>query len=495
MKKDPSSLLLLIIIIAVFNSSILYGRGRQEIADERSYINSEYVLVITSPLISSLSPERQAIGEAVLSRIVNAIEGVDYRIRGDDEILFYREQAWDASRTMIYGNLVNRRNERDLIVYRGDSEWRTRRSLDNLDIVIAGLEADLAYNEENPPLVDPRPAFRLSGSNTWGVFPEPPSEGNERQFLSSHNADAFLHLNLFEYHERIFLEMKLYNLHMDSYYYEDFVLFSLEDINAAIGEINIRLAEELSGTPAAGIIVRASPPESLIIADNVLIGRGSAEMLTFSPGEIELSIRADNYVSSIFNMDLGSGEMTELQINLTPLSFSEFSLDVPGSPGSSVYWGNYYVGEAPLTLILPRYPFSYINVENEFGETASVVLRNNEIVSGNVNFLRSGGGGSITFDTLELPLENRVELARRDFYRAYGIFWVVLPAALIVRGIANSHIAIGNSSFTPMRTGADVALVTGLGYTLFQMFRYLIISGTTAQPNTRANQLETRMDE
>ena len=491
-KRPPSSFIFMLLIFALCNIA-LYGRGRQESAEERTYINSEYVLVITRPIVSSLPPERQALGEAVLGRLVNAIEGVDYRIRGEEEIYFYRDLAWDMARNSIHQSLLTRRNERDLVVYRGDSEWRTRRNLDTLDLAIAELEANFAYNEANPPFVDPRPAFQLSGSNARGVFPEHPSEGTEMQFLSSHNADAFLYLNIFEYHERIFLEMKLYDLHTASYSYEDFILFSLEDINPALGEINRRLAEELSGTTASGVIVHAFPPESLLLVDNVLIGRGSAEMMTFSPGEVEISIMAENHVTSLFNIDLRPGEMTELQINLTPLSFSEFSLDVPGSPGSRVYWGNYFVGEAPLTLVLPRYPFSYINVENETGETASVVIRNNEIVSGNVSFSRSNG--SITFDTLELPQENRVELARRDFYRAYGIFWVVLPAALIVRGIANSHIVIGNNSYVPMRTGADVALVTGLGYTLFQMIRYLVISGTTAQPNTRANLSDTRMEE
>ena len=492
----------------------LFATGGQESSAVGNPLNSEFTLVITAPDVSALPYERQIIENTVLRFLVNILEGVNYRVREEEEIAFYRDDAWRRSRDGIVRNLLSRRNERDLIIYRGEPEWRTRNNLRTIDEAIERLEADLAGIEDNPPLIESSPVFRLSGTNLAGTYPPPPSEGDEIGFLTRKRADAFITLDLSEFHERIFLNIKMYTLHTGSYSYEDFVLFSTNDINDAINEIGSRLAEAISGTSPAMLIVSAMPPEAIVHIDDRFAGVGEAELIAYSPGEVEVSIYADNHLPARFAMELMPGQITEMSFDLTPLSASTFEFDVPGSPGSRLYLGNLYVGETPISLDLPRYQFSYINVESPELETSSVIFRNNEIISGRADFQRTNEGGNLSFNYLMLPEENRMENARRSFYRTYGAFWIVLPVSLLTAGIAGNYIQAHNYALATnpdrsdyneilrraetaryIQLGANAAWITSLGLTLFQIYRYLRATGAEAEPNVRASSQEDETEE
>ena len=504
----------LIFFILLLISGSLFAAGGQESVPVTNILNPEFILCITAPDVSALPQERQIIENTVLRFLVSILEGVNYRIRGEDEITYYRDDALRRSRDGVVRNLLSRRNERDLVIYRGEPEWRARNSLRTIDEAIERLEAELAGIEDNPPSIESNPVFRLSSSNLAGTYPPPPSLGDETDFLTRQRADAFITLELSEFHERIFLNIKLYTLHTGSYSYEDFVLFSTNDINAAINEIGSRLASVISGTSPAMLIVNAMPPEAIVHIDDRFAGVGAAELVSYSPGEVEVSIHAENHLPARFAMELLPGHVTEMSFDLTPLSASTFEFDVPGSPGSRLYLGNLYAGETPISLALPRYQFSYINVENPELETSSVIFRNNEIISGSADFHRTNEGGSFSFSSLILPEENRMENARRSFYRTYGAFWIVLPVSLLTVGIAGSYVQAhnyvavtdpGRSDYNELlrraqtaryvQIGANVAWITGLGLTLFQIYRYLSAAGAEAEPNVRTSSQEAETEE
>ena len=504
----------LIFLILFLISGSLYAAGGQESDVVGNPLNSEFTVVITAPDVSALPYERQIIENTVLRFLVDILEGINYRIREEDEITFYKEDAWRRSREGVVRSLLARRNERDLVIYRGDPEWRARNSLRTIDEAIERLEAELAVIEDNPPLIESSPVFRLSGTNLSGTYPLPPPLGDEITFLNRQRADAFITLDLSEFHERIFLNIKMYTLHTASYSYEDFVLFSTNDIYAAMNEIGGRLAGVISGTSPAMLIVNAMPPEAIVHIDNRFAGVGAAEQIAYSPGEVEVSIYAENHLPARFTMELMPGQITEMSFDLTPLGTSTFELDAPGSPGSRLYLGNLYIGETPISLDLPQYQFSYINVESPELETSSVIFRNNEIVSGRADFQRTNEGGNLSFSNLMLPEENRMENARQSFYRTYGAFWIVLPVSLLTAGIAGSYIQAhnyvlatnpGRSDYNEIyrraetaryiQLGANAVWITGLGLTLFQIYRYLSATGAEAEPNVRAPSQEEETEE
>ncbi|MCL2319701.1 MAG: hypothetical protein FWC45_06420 [Treponema sp.] len=516
MKRD-NGFFTIFLLLFLFTGSSLFAFGGSEVQADKQPVNTEYVLCVTAFDSSALPPARQLTGGTVTKSLVGTLKELSFRFRGEKETAYYRDYAWAKARSDAAKALAAKRNERDLLVYKGDQSWKYRKNLKALDDTIAKLEADVANIDAAAPVVEAKPAFRLTDGNLNGSYPAPPAPGDEYSFCTAQKADAFLTGTLSEYHGRTYLIIKIYTVYTRSYSYEDSILFSAEDLNGAMGEISGRLAAAVSGTLPAGILVHATPPEALVLIDGSLAGQGEIETRTRSPGTAEVSARADNYLPASVSLELKAGELAELFMDLTPLSRSAFELDVPDSPGSRVYLGGLYAGKTPLVLQLPGTEFTYISVETAEGNTGSVVYRDNSLVKGSAQFTRSDGsetGGKMAFNTATpvSPEEKRVDKARRGFYGAYGAFWIVLPAALITAGIAKSYVEANNTlplnfysdpgSIDDYNTrkkiydnavmgrniqiGANIVWGAALGVTFFQIFRYLLVSGGDAAPIVKA---------
>ena len=505
MKRDGFFFVMGFFAFMLFSAPALCASGHKDVPG-KDPVNTEYVFCVTALDVSALPPGRQVMGNTVVRSFAGALLGLDYRLRGDDESAYYRDYAWTRARAEAAKSLAAKRSERDLLVYRGDASWKYRKNLRIVDEAIVKLEGDLADIDSLVPLVEGKPGFHLTEGNMNGNYPEAPRPGEEFRFLTREKADAFLTGALSEYHGRIYLTVKMYTLHSRSYSFEDSALFSAEDIDGAMDEISGRLAIAISDTLPSGILVHATPENAIVLIGSSYAGRDEPGMRM--PGEVEISARADNYVPVSVPLELIPGELSEVFINLTPLGFSAFETVVEGSPGSHVYLGAVYVGETPLTLQLPRTDFSYISVETPEGRIGSVVYRDNELVKGSAQFVRTDGadGGTAAFATKfpVSPEEKRVDKARRAFYTTYGIFWFILPASIITAGIAKSYIEANNyvvsyglypddpsrrndiyrraTTWRNVRIGAYSAMGVSLGVTFFQIFRYLYISRGDATP-------------
>lgn len=478
----------------------LFAFGKKEIpaADP---LNAEWTLCITAFDVSALPATRQIMGDAVARNLAASLQKLDFRIRGDEEYAYYRDYAWAGNRSKAAKALETKRADRDLLIYKGDRSWKYKKDLKAADKAILLLEEDMASADATVPVVEKQPALKLTSGNVSGTFPNPPKEGDEYRFCADQQkADAFLAGSLFEYHERIYLSIKMYTLFTGSYSFEDFVLFSSVDFEIAVEEIYARLAAVVSGTVPSGILVHAAPLDAMILIDDSYAGSGETEVLTRSPGHAEIALRADNHIGISMPLELNAGELTELFFTLTPLGRSAFGVDVPGSPGSRVFLGGLYVGETPLAMDMPTADFAYISVETQEGEVGSAVYKDNALVRGSAQFVRmDGAGGNAIFSTSVpvSPDDKRVNRSRRGFYGAYGAFWVILPAALIIGGIAGSYVSAYNygsstnaysdysareDAYNRAITGRNVSVgstvfwASSLGVTFFMIGRYLYIS-------------------
>ena len=481
-----------IVFMIFVSANGLFALGRTETAAV-DFQHNEWVLCITAFDVSDLPVARQIMGDLAVRSIAHSIERLDFRLRTEEELAFYRDHAWAQNRARAARALETRRNQRDLLIFQGEPGWRFRRNIQTHNEAILRLEEEMALVNATAPFVASRPRLSLTSGNQAGNFPRPPAPGDERRFAVEQRADAILTGRLSEFHGRLALSVGLYALYAGAFIYEDFVLFSAEDFDAALDEISGRLALAVSGTLPAGIKVHASPENAMLLVD----GRFAAleEVHIFSPGTFEIAIYADNHLSAHVPVELFPGELTEVFIDLPPLGTNLLFADVPGSPGSSVFLGGLFVGETPLMLELPRAEFVYISVETPEGEVASMVYKDNTMITGSARFTRIDGGtaGTAIFQT-SMPVppeERRVTRARRGFYGAYGALWIILPVALLTSGVAMNHIAVNNNPqfYSGIHTGAQIAWGTALGVTLFQAFRYLHISSRTeAMPIVRVEQ-------
>ena len=170
----------------------LFAFGRRDNDADGDPVNTEWTLCITAFDVSALPVSRHITGDTIMRRLAEAIGNMDFRQRGEDEAAYYRDVSWAASRSEAAVALQAKRNERDLLVYRGDASWKYRKNLKTVDEAIKALEEDLEKADNRAPVVERKPALRLSDGNLGGVYSEPPRAGMEYQFCTAQGADAFL---------------------------------------------------------------------------------------------------------------------------------------------------------------------------------------------------------------------------------------------------------------------------------------------------------------
>ena len=500
----------LVLFFALFTiGSELFAFGRRETVEEVTPLNPQWTLCITSFDVSAMPPAWHTAGDLASRNLVSALQNLGFRFRHEEEIGFYQDYALARARSDAANALAARRTERDLLIFRGDPQWRYERNLKSIDDAILVLEERIKEIDDFIPVIEGQPVFLLCENNRNGIFPAPPSPGGELRFCVSNRIDAFLTGSFSEFHGRVFLDIKMYTRYTRSFSYEDSALFSSDDFNVVLTEVSGRLATAVSVTMPSAIIVHADPPETMILIDGSFIGR--EETRTFSPGTVEVSAFAENHVPVSVSVDLNAGELAEVFFNLTPFALSAFEVNVPGSPGAKVFTGSLYMGEAPLRLELPTGEYSYISVETPEEEIGAGVFRYNNLVRGNVQFaqMETGAGRADFFTGIPAHKEDqRVENARRNFYRTWGAFWIVLPVSMLVSGIASNYIAsndrviAGNlhlddpqmrqqisdrAAFASVVTTGTQALIgAALGATFFNVFRYLWVSSGDATPIVRA---------
>jgi hypothetical protein len=228
------------------------------------------------------------------------------------------------------------------------------------------------------------------------------------------------------------LSLKLYTLYARSFIYEDTIIFSPDDINPAMTELANRLAGEMSGMIPAMVAVKTDPEDALIMIQNSFAGLGKTDVLEYSPGEVTIEVFAENYDLISTPVELNSGELTDLTVTLPPTPQEKFDINIPDtSPKGALYRGALFIGEPPLSIMVPKNQYEYIWIETPGGNTDSVAFSATPNRSGNLVTLKPS--------MPHLPGEDRVEKARHKLYGAWGRLWIALPLTVLLYGISTAY--------------------------------------------------------
>jgi hypothetical protein len=462
--------------------SAVFAGGQEE--EPPAPRNTEWVLCVTSFDVSGLSPARQSLREIFTQSLAASLNHVNTHSRSPEEYAYYEDYAWSKDRQTAAKNLVSKREERDRLVFKGDSKSVYRKALATANEAIKKQEEALVKVNNDRPLIEGKPVFKFTEGNINGNFPAPPVSGTEYVFCTKEKADAFLAGTISELHDRIYLELKLYTLHSRSYEYEDFAVFSLEDNQSAITELGKRLVAAVSGNGSAALVLKGEPKGAAVLLDGSFTARLDTDIIEYAPGEVEVDVHAEDYASFSMPLELNAGEIAELYINLSPEALVNLTIDVPGKEGTRLYRGALYIGETPLSLSLAP-EGDYIYMESPGGETAGTVIEMERPLEETEK--------KLDLKTVLPPPEgeDRINRARRKMYGAYGRAWIALPLAFLVGGIAESLIQTYNYQYAPalydralagyyVRIGGWVLVGLAAGEYIFRIYRYLKTVGEKA---------------
>jgi hypothetical protein len=497
----------LCIIVLLLLSALLFARGKVE--EERVPLNENWVLCVTTFDTSAMSEGQRIIGEIIVKHLVDSLNNLEYRLRVAAETGWYRDYAFYQSRSSAAKALLNKRTERDLLLFRGEPGWKYRQHVKKTDTEIADLEEAYRKSLDEEPLITEEPLFGFSESNMNGAFPLPPKPGGEYKFCKEQKADGFLSGEIKYFHGRIHVSLTLYTMYTDSFPWQDTIIFSLDDQDEALEEIEKSLLSAVLGGEPSHVTVNAKPDNAVITINGSFSGRGSVEDQERPPGTVNIHVTAENYETASLETKLLPGELTEIEADLKPLNLSTINFISPNNSNVSIYQGALFVGKAPLSLPLPVGGLQYFYAESPGGrETSPVVFPVNEVYSGDTRIqknlqyqiddilrLSNFDRGNMIFRTKRPPVsgQKRVDKARRLYYWSWAGTWAAMASAWLLYGLYNNTYYPAfqmNTTSVEMYEEASKAWMASVisigvfsGAVLFEAFnigRYVFIGGQDA---------------
>jgi len=483
-------------------SALLSAKGKAEPAEQ---VNKETVVVITRFDVSDFPRERSAVGDVIARKLATGLNGLDLKKRDNREYDYYWNILWMKKQNEAAKQVAVKQAERDKLVFAGYSKSKYKRERKRLDEELKKLRETLDAAELSNPDIAGLPAFFVHPDNLAGVFPEPPERGQEYYLCKEKNADAILKGKVREYYGRILVEFEMWTLWERNYTYKDKAIFSIEDIDLALGEFTAGLIGSISGMSPSLIVVRASPEDAAIVIDDNYAGKGVSQPLYRTPGPVDILVYAENHDTVTTTLDIKENEEVRAGFELKALPLSGYTVDVKeaavkkdkkdkkkkaddgaeveesggaemeegedtaGSAGETgaapdgedtagtaaglpedtkakVYTGALFSGFAPLTMTGIEGKSRQISIEQNFYPAESAKDDAPAIPGQKYaqTIFTIGDKPSIELTPKLPPASGRTEKARKGFYGAFGRFWIGLPVAYMLIGISNSYIQTWN---------------------------------------------------
>jgi len=242
----------------------------------------------------------------------------------------------------------------------------------------------------------------------------------------------------------------------------------------------------LSGNRPAVIAVKVYPPEARVLINRNYAGMGVVEAREHPPGNVTIAVAAEGYTPELAETNLVSGEITEINVTLSPQLYSNVHIDVPGAFGVSLYQGALYVGDAPYNLRMPIDTLDYIVAETKSGRSAKIVFPSPDMPDESLNL-------SLKLKQTPKPGQKRVNKARGHYYWSLGATWFAAMLAWGVNGIFTGRNEVMNRTssmefynetrtWSYVNTGSLILVGAAAAYNFFQLGRYLYISTEGATP-------------
>ena len=457
-------------------TSLLFAKGKADSGADAVTQNNEWVLCITE-FESNLSGDKTNITAIAARELTEKFSAINFHTRISPEYAYYEEQTWARARTAAAKSLAVKMEERSRFIYQGEPDWKYRQNLRRVDTEIEKLRASLEKIDNNAPIINNEPVFRLTPGNMTLVFPPAPASGSEARFCVSQKVDAILINSIADFHGRYVLNVKLYTLYNRSFVWEESVIFSHDDLNHALDEITKKLVIVLSGNRPAALAINSQPQESLLLVNRAFAGRGETGVVEYPVGTVIVTASAPNYESIVLETELKSGVLTEISIKLNPLEYGD--VEVSGDASGNIYHGALYIGKAPLTLRLPVSNFEFVELNANNGNRGSIVFKTPD----DAEFTQA-----MAVKT-SIPLQKgRVDKERRIYYWVWGAQWITGIAAWIgyysYTEAYKAYVASGgNENFYQtafnlqgVSIGAIAAFGAVSGYGIYRMIRYIVIS-------------------
>lgn len=484
-RTDPLFFLLVYVSILMFVPQFLFGLGKSDMTKQVPKLEkSESVIYICDVDVSQMPAELQIAGGRIRSALIQTLTQIKERTRSSVETERYKETLWQEQKNAAAKALAEARTNRDMLFFKGYSKQKYELELAKITATITDLEKKYTHVMEQAPVITEKARLVMHKDMESGNVVPAPERETWKKFCLDRNIDLLITSSLRELFGRWVLSYSIYRSVDDRVLYSDTVAFAPEELETVLPNIASVLYQGLSGGPPGAIKISAQPDSAAIVVHEAVAGRGTSPILEGPPGELSISVTHPGYYPISFTLERTSYELRTASISLSPMALHVFEIMSPNEAPLAVYIDGEYRGKTPFAVELPRGFYSLYLVKDMDGneqESIPIIL---ETQTGTL---------PIPDQYVQFRGEKPVEKARKQFYGAFGRFWIALPIAFLLNGIADTYIKSVNyggsqdliDPATKLYYSAQVAwLITGvfLGESLYRLGYYVYSANKGASP-------------
>lgn len=179
------------------------------------------------------------------------------------------------------------------------------------------------------------------------------------------------------------------------------------------------------GRPWASIQLNIEPSDAAVFSGDQLLGIGEVHIRGAKPGEMQLYIRRDGYLSQSASLDLKEGVNTPFSLTLEetqgPLYWVRSEPD-----GADVYLGSRWMGTTPLELEMPGENLSILIMKEDYQKT---YLASEEVY----------GDIDIELFPMQMDMQELLALKKKKYYNSLAAFTLSLAFPIIMNGVESNR--------------------------------------------------------
>ncbi len=446
----------------------------------------DWVLGVCEPRIpETLDPSSSILAEGFMTRFLGLLVNSSAEItRSELEIDGIEQSRIEAASASIQKNLLAKISERDLLLFKGYSNWKYTSLLNKAVASIDEQHELLAIERSHSYAVPEKARLRFHATNEGGTLLSFDKEGDMDSFAATNALDAMLITGMREHYGYLVFSWKLYRRWERAVVMEDEIMFSRHSRDEAADETARLLASRLSGHALSLVAIRSLPSNSHVAIDGRRIVPDQTYILNVGKHHVTVDSEGYHPLSAFFN--LAGADSIVLRPDMRPVELSDTIIEVYADEsvnqdtetglqllgGVSVTLNNEYSGETPLTLALPLGETHILGFSKPGYESRSILYQHD-------------GQARAQFMLPVLQRDKQgVKLSRKAFYKAFGMFFLSVPLAMIATGVHDSYNdALASTGNAVYSTGELLSLIsmgalwTGsavlLGNTVWHFTHYL----------------------
>jgi hypothetical protein len=393
----------------------------------------------------SLSDNNEYLKSSIPDLIRRELLTSDMHVLSGNETSYYQSKVIEEKRIEFISNIASLYEERDNLLFSGDSADSLFSERMTLNEKIKSAEKKYqALGEVDSSRILTADLLKVSwiGSDDDSILNQ--EIYTPAVVASLYDLDFLISGVIKEIDEYFLLEVSGFSLEDTS----SIQLYSKAGSADDMENMAIEAADEIRsiilGRPWSKLKVTTNQPDSLIYSNGILIGIGTAEVNTIEPGIVFLeAIGEDN---SYWSEEVTLSALGETVIDGTLSASDTKFMTLSSEPaGADVYIGARWVGETPLNV--PRYSDKdiWVSIKKEGYHNKSFVV--------------SSESPEDLFYQLEVEEMSRMEsfdLKKKDFYRSLGRFSLSLAAPVIMGGVYSNYAERYNGYATEYNSSSDL---------------------------------------